>query len=128
MEYHLVSNEFVKHFGPCNMSKPLNHHGREIIRVVQLSFNNIENWANKKLENNPDFLEDNNIWTREITSSYLSVENFELKKVQKLEYTIFEWIMDEFDLSQPRNVAAIIGNVCHQENLTPIELFNKLSR
>lgn len=39
---------------------------------------------------------------------------------------IFHWITEKFELSQPRNIAAILGDIAAFENKTPIELFNSL--
>ena len=119
-EYHLASKELVKHFGPCDRSKFIDRFGKKVC-VILVPFDSLESWAQKKGE---DFLFENDIWSREIIECNISVESFELSEAK--ERGLFNWIIDVLGLSTEKNVAAVIGSICKNEGITPIQLFNKL--
>jgi len=76
--------------------------------------------------------EDNNAWWREIGRANISIDNSSglygkgykpriMRKVGLLTY-----ICDQYGLSQPRNVAAMIGEISFYEGKNPIEFFNSI--
>lgn len=65
---------------------------------------------------------------RQIGASIVDWEEHPWQPRLAREQGVFKWICDTFSLSQPRNVAAILGDIFKFENKTPVEFFNSLTK
>ena len=120
-EYFFCNENFIKEFGACQKSNPLDRFGEKVY-IVELTWFSVKKWIDKKGE---DFFFENDIWVWKIEGGIES-EWYDFKEIK--EQGFFEWIDFYHNLGKESNQAQIINTVCRYENCTPIELFNKLGK
>ncbi len=119
-EYFLCSKEIIDLMSPEEQSPYLDRFGEDVC-IAFLDF--------PKLEEKYKLLEEEHPakyfgWCREITRANTYCGQFSLSEGKKR--GLFNWIIEEIGASTEKNVAAIIGEICYELDITPIELFNKV--
>jgi len=107
---------------PIELSEPLIWNDEPVFAAV---FD-----EDKLLQFSEEQLDEKHGWWREITGSQVDWENVTWSRSAAAGNPdgIFGWIMETFSLSQPRNVAAVIGDIADQEGMTPVQLFTQLAK
>lgn len=110
----------LKGLMPTNISKPVYGLGECIF---------IAEYDEDKLEaiNEQECLEKAAFW-RGVNGSLIDwlERPWQPRVARKYHSGIFGYICYRYGISQPRNLAAIIGDIAQFENKTPIEFFNSL--
>jgi len=119
-EYYLISENTLNHISPSEKSKCINRYGDQVC-IVKIDFNQFKDIEESMSE---DDLLYGNIWAREITDCNVSTDMISIADCQ--ENGLFEMIMLHIGASTEKNVSAVIGGICKNLGVTPIELFNKL--
>lgn len=125
MENFLISEDTLKAYKPDIYSSLLFRTGcswttKENVCIAKIDFDHFKEWYDNKSE---DYLIDNSIWCQEITESI--IEEFDLSYISM---NIFDYILQNFDVSNNKNTAAIIGSMALEVNMEPIEFFNYLKQ
>lgn len=118
-EYFFCNKAFLDHFGACQKSKYLDRFGEQVC-IIELTWECVKNWIEKKGE---DYIFENNIWVWKVEGG-IETEEYNFEEVK--EFGFFKWIDFYHNLGKESNQAQIINSICKDENLTPIELFNRL--
>lgn len=118
---HLAGNSDLT---PIKCSKPLNWLD-ECVFAAEFDEERLEKLTDEQCEAG-------GAWWREISRSNVDWEDAPLPTIgflQGLKLTggMFSWITSQFGASQPRNVAAIVGDIAQMNGITAIELLNQLS-
>ena len=119
-----VNHGSMKPLAPLEISKPF-WNGTSDSRIGECVFAAIfyEDELNSFTEEECEAV---GAFWREIGSSNVDWEDHSWQTRIARDKGIFHWICDELGASQPRNVAAILGDICRFENKTPVEFFNSL--
>ena len=124
-EYYLCSKSVVEIFKPFEVSKPFKSgyaDDNDEYFVAWLNFEEVDRYyqANEEKILNSD----DDFFCRECVPGQMDVSDMKIKDIKK--NGLFFEIWQEFDLSQPKNIAMVIRNLADRENCTPAEFINKI--
>lgn len=118
VKYWLCSQQVIDVLNPSYYSSSIEYDGEPVYIMVYDDFNTIKSAYDRN--------KDTNFWCREIMPANVDCEWFDLDEVKSSKPNLFNHIYEMIDITQPKNVACIIGQICIENNIEPTELFNML--